>query len=163
MRETIRLKDVRLEDFCNYKVPSMFLITCFCDWKCCKEQDLDISICQNSPLVSSPIKEFKIGSLYNFYINADIPKAIIFGGLEPLQQADEVLSFIKYFRDKGCSDDMVIYTGYTEEEVTRDYPEFLKINNIVLKFGRFVPNQKEHFDEVLGINLASNNQYAKKF
>ena len=34
--------------------------------------------------------------------------------------------------------------------------------NIIIKFGRFIPNQQSHYDEVLGINLASDNQYAKK-
>ena len=29
----MNLKGVKLEDFVNYKKPSMFLITCFCDWK----------------------------------------------------------------------------------------------------------------------------------
>ena len=34
---------------------------------------------------------------------------------------------------------------------------------IIVKFGRFRPNQEKHFDEVLGIYLASNNQYGKEF
>ena len=35
-------------------------------------------------------------------------------------------------------------------------------SNIIIKFGRFIPNREPHFDEVLGVNLASNNQYAKR-
>jgi hypothetical protein len=34
--------------------------------------------------------------------------------------------------------------------------------NIIIKFGRFVPNKPHHIDEVLGIELASDNQYAKR-
>ena len=159
----IRLKDIVAEDFCNYKKPSMFLITCFCDWKCCREQGLNNSICQNNSLEKTPIKEYSFSSLYNFYINNDISKAIIFGGLEPLKQYTEVCGFIHYFREKGCKDDIIIYTGYTEEEVRKDYPEILKFENMIIKFGRFAVNQKPHHDKILEIDLASDNQYAKKF
>ena len=34
--------------------------------------------------------------------------------------------------------------------------------NIIIKFGRFVPMQQPHFDPILGVNLASDNQYAKQ-
>jgi hypothetical protein len=34
--------------------------------------------------------------------------------------------------------------------------------NIVVKFGRYVPKCEAHFDEVLGIKLASPNQYAER-
>ena len=39
---------------------------------------------------------------------------------------------------------------------------YLNFRNIIVKFGRFIPDQESHYDEVLGVNLASNNQYAKK-
>jgi len=32
--------------------------------------------------------------------------------------------------------------------------------NIIIKFGRFIPDQKSHMDETLGVELASPNQYA---
>jgi hypothetical protein len=35
--------------------------------------------------------------------------------------------------------------------------------NIIVKFGRYRPNQEPHFDKVLGVELASDNQYAKEF
>jgi len=34
--------------------------------------------------------------------------------------------------------------------------------NVIIKFGRFIPNQEPHYDEILGVNLASNNQYARR-
>ena len=34
--------------------------------------------------------------------------------------------------------------------------------NIIIKFGRFIPNQPSIYDEILGVTLASNNQYAKR-
>ena len=33
-------------------------------------------------------------------------------------------------------------------------------DNIIIKFGRFIPDQKSTFDSVLGVELASQNQYA---
>ena len=35
-------------------------------------------------------------------------------------------------------------------------------DNIIIKFGRYIPNQQSHFDIVLGVNLASDNQYAER-
>ena len=31
--------------------------------------------------------------------------------------------------------------------------------NIYIKYGRFIPNKPSHYDELLGVNLASDNQY----
>ena len=46
MTDKIALKGVKMEDFVQYKKPSMFLITSVCDWKCCYEHNFDINICQ---------------------------------------------------------------------------------------------------------------------
>ena len=40
--------------------------------------------------------------------------------------------------------------------ILKQYP------NIIIKFGRFKPNQKSHYDDVLGVNLISDNQYGEK-
>ena len=37
-----------------------------------------------------------------------------------------------------------------------------QFENIIIKFGRFIPNQGKHFDEILGIWLSSDNQYAEE-
>ena len=34
--------------------------------------------------------------------------------------------------------------------------------NIIVKYGRYIPAQTSHFDELLGVMLASPNQFAKK-
>ena len=140
----------------------MFLITSFCNWKCCGG---DISICQNSSLNKLPSKELSYESLYKAYINNPITKAIVIGGLEPFMQTSEVYGLIKYFRDNGCDDTFVIYTGYTEEELQKEevWDKLMELGNLVIKFGRYVPNQKPHFDEVLGVELISDNQYAKRY
>jgi hypothetical protein len=66
---------------------------------------------------------------------------------------------------------VVIYTGYTEYELTIDdagrtenasYNWLKHYPNIYVKFGRYIYGQASHFDEVLGVKLASDNQYSKK-
>lgn len=75
---------------------------------------------------------------------------------------EDLQVFVKNFRYYK-PDDIVIYTGYTEEEI-KDKIEWLSLyENIIIKFGRFIPNQGKHFDEILGIELASPNQYAKAY
>lgn len=158
---TIRLKGIVAEDFVNYKKPSLFLISNICNWKCCKEANISITICQNNPLIDKPTKEFSIESIYTLYMNNDIIKAIVIGGLEPFMQFDEFISLIDYFR-KYTDDDIVIYTGYYEEEI-KDKIELLKqFPNIIIKYGRYMPNNSPHYDEILGVNLISDNQYAEK-
>ena len=79
-----------------------------------------------------------------------------------LSQFEDIISFVKYFREHGCDDDIVIYTGYYENEI-KDKIDILKqYKNIVVKFGRYIPNDTEHYDSVLGINLANKEQYGKK-
>ena len=149
-----------MEDFVNYKVPSMFLITSICDWKCCKEANIDISICQNQSLTKQPTKTYSYESIYQAYVNNPITKAIVIGGLEPFDQFEEIFRLILYFRAQGCDDMFVIYTGYDKHELSVLYM-LRMLKNITVTFGRFKPNNKPHFDSVLGVNLISDNQYAE--
>ena len=161
MTDNITLRGVIMEDFVNYKVPSMFLITSYCDWKCCREANIDISVCQNQSLIKQPTQTYPDELIYNAYMNNPITKAICIGGLEPFEQFDEIFGLISYFRYNGCNDPFIIYTGYYPDELPELY--MLKgFQNIIVKFGRYVPNNKPHYDEVLGINLASDNQYGEK-
>lgn len=112
------------------------------------------------------------------YLNNPLTEAIILSGLEPFDSILDLISFIACVRnDFRCEDDIVIYTGYTEEELQEgrfagqtapsktfaDFYKFIcKFPNIIIKFGRFIMNDISHYDEVLGINLASQNQYARK-
>ena len=77
-------------------------------------------------------------------------------------QFEDIISFIKYFREHGCDDDIVIYTGYYENEIKNKIDILKQYKNIVVKFGRYVPNDTEHYDSVLGVNLANKEQYGKK-
>lgn len=149
------------EDFINYRKPSMFIIMPYCDFKCEKDCGVD-GICQNSAIIKEKNIYVDNKHLINKYLNNNITKSIVFGGMEPFLSLDDLVKFLNEFRDVS-DDDVVIYTGYTEEEVQNMFPSIYKFDNIIIKFGRYIPNQKSHFDEILGIELASPNQYAKKF
>lgn len=146
------------EDFVNYKKPSMFISSCFCDWKCCTESNIPITTCQNCELAQSPTIDISLESIYARYINNPISKALVIGGLEPMLQKEQFYDLIAHFRNNGCKDDIVIYTGYEPNEIA-DFIERIKpFGNIIIKFGRFKPNHTPHYDEVLGIKLCSDNQ-----
>lgn len=162
MEEKIHLKGVVMEDFVNYAKPSLFLITCKCDWKCCHEANIPITVCQNEPVVRQDTKEFLISSIYKAYIDNEITKAVVIGGLEPILQFEEVLSLLDYFRKQNCNDDFVIYTGYYKEEIEKEIEQLKKYPNVILKYGRYKPNSVSRFDDILQITLASDNQYAER-
>lgn len=161
MTNIIKIKDVLDESFQDYKKTSMFIATSTCDWKCPRELGIDISICQNQELSLQPNKEINIPDLYERYIKNPITKAVVIGGLEPMLQFEEVYSFIRYFRSKECNDDIVIYTGYYREEIKDKIEKLSVFDNIIVKFGRFNPNSEKIYDNVLGIYLASSNQFAE--
>lgn len=97
------------------------------------------------------------------YLANPLTNAIVIGGLEPFEQAKEVRKLIWMLRNVfSCNDDVVIYTGYTQDEVEDEVKLLSEFENIIIKFGRFRPNQTPHRDEVLGVNLVSDNQYAVK-
>ena len=164
----MRLKGVIIEDFVNYKEPSLFLSTCECDWKCCTEGGFDKSVCQNYSLNKAETKEYNDEDLVKAFIFNPITKAVVIGGLEPFLQFDELLSFLatfKHYADVGkfSGPDVVIYTGYDKEEVEDKVKELKKVYPwLIIKYGRYIPNQNPHYDEVLGIFLASDNQYAER-
>ena len=154
----MKLKGLNDYDICNYKEPSMFLIFPNCTFKCDKE--CGRSICQNSALAHEPEVEIKAVDVVQRYINNSLTHAVVCGGLEPFDSWDDLWSFICVFR--GFSKDpIIIYTGYKEEEVQERIKFLSKLDNIIVKFGRFIPDSPHIFDTVLGVELASNNQYAK--
>ena len=158
----MRVKGIVDEDFIQYKNPSMFIVTCFCNWKCCLDGGFDKAICQNSSLSLSPIIEISNIELITRYLKNPITSSIVFGGLEPFEQFEELELFVKEFR-KFSNDDIVIYTGFNKEEIINKVNILSKYKNIVIKFGRYIPNQKSKYDEVLGVTLASPNQKGERF
>lgn len=155
----IRLKGLIEEDFLNYRLPSMFLATCFCDFKCEKEDSTGVTFCQNSSLARAPIIETEIKTLIDKYINNPISKAIVVGGMEPFSQFEELTNLIKEFRIY-TKDPFVIYTGYDSNEICEQVESLIPYGNIIVKYGRYKCNNPGRYDGVLGIHLASDNQYA---
>lgn len=143
-------------DIVNYKKPSLFICFPRCSFKCGKD------ICQNHAIYNEPNLDVSMGEIINIYDNNPLTKAIVCGGMEPFDSEVDLQRFIAEFRHNH-SDDVVIYTGYTEEEVKDKVEKLSSFGNVVIKFGRYIPNQKPHFDEVLGVYLASDNQYAKEY
>lgn len=158
----MRVKGVVEEDFVNYKVPSMFISTSFCDFKCCEELGLDRGVCQNAPLAQAPIREIPDKVILRHFADNPITKAVVVGGMEPTLQIGELTALVSLFRRSGQDAPFVIYTGYYPEEIPEQLAELKKFPDIIVKFGRFVPGQQPHYDEVLGVSLASDNQYARK-
>lgn len=147
------------EDFVNYKKPSMYIAFPSCTFKC--ERECGQKMCQNSALATAPSIEISINSLIERYMNNPITQAVVCAGLEPIDNWEDLQCFIMNFR-YWSGDDIVIYTGYNKDEI-QDKIEWLKLYGpIVIKYGRFVPNQQPHYDPVLEIKLASDNQYAER-
>lgn len=158
---TITLKGIIDEDFVNYKVPSMTLMFPHCTFKC--DNEYGQPLCQNSSLISEPDIIVDIIALCKRYIQNTITEAIVFQGLEPIDSFKELIGLIDFLRTKSkCNDPIIIYTGYNKQELLDKITKLKIYPNIIIKFGRYIPNQKPHYDEVLGVYLASENQYAEK-
>lgn len=155
----MKIRGIIDEDFVNYKLPSMVIEMPYCDFKCDKE--CGRQICQNNSLIHEPIIDINDDLLIQRYLDNIISEALVFQGLEPLDSIEELMPFIEKFRAKS-NDDIVIYTGYKEDEMLTVTLLLSSFKNIIIKYGRFRPNEEKHFDKTLGIYLASNNQYAKK-
>lgn len=165
----MNLRGIESENFENYKEPALFLAFPNCSFKC--DREAGCQVCQNSTLVSYPVQHYFIDSIVELYMTNPITRAVVCGGLEPFDSWDDLRAFISVFRYYS-PDPIIIYTGYTEEElslmeditdnVKRTFLDVLALyENIIVKFGRYIPNQESHYDEILGVNLASPNQYAK--
>jgi len=155
------IKGIIDEDFVNYKKPSMVIEFPYCNFKCDKEYGR--AVCQNSPLINEKNINIPREKIINRYLNNPITEAIVCQGLEPFDSIGELYPFVSDLREVyHCKDDVIIYTGYTKEELTEYLPLFYFLDPIIIKYGRYIPGQEPHYDEVLGVNLASDNQYAER-
>lgn len=150
------IKDIVDTDIVNYKDISMFIIFPYCTFKCGKE------LCQNSKVALMPNIDISIDSIIKRYISNPMSKALVCGGLEPFDSWNDLYQLVTNFRNNNIKDVIVIYTGYTLEEINdKGYIDKLKkYPNIIIKFGRFVPNQSHYYDDLLGVELTSPNQYS---
>ena len=163
------IKGIIDEDFVNYKKPSMVIMCPYCTFKCDKE--CGEQVCQNSALATSPDIQIDNFSIVDRYLKNPITKAIVFSGLEPFDSFEDMYSIIYALRQQNCTDDVVIYTGYDRDEIStmKRADGFFYIDSLILlrpiivKYGRYKPNQKMKYDKILGVNLASDNQYAIRY
>jgi organic radical activating enzyme len=153
------IKQLIDEDFVNYKYPSMYIGFPKCSFKC--EKECGMQVCQNGVLATSPTIEVDVDKIVERYMSNFITKAIVIAGLEPFDTFEQLYKLIRELRTHVI-DDIVIYTGYYKEEIIDYIKQIDDFENIVIKFGRYIPNQQKHYDEVLGVYLASDNQYGER-
>lgn len=156
------IKTIRDEDYSSYKEVSMLIAFPTCNFKCCTEAKRSTAMCQNSPIARLPTIQMAEADIYNRYCRNVITHAIVCGGLEPLDSFIGLWTLIDTFRSQNCIDPFIVYTGYTEDEATWHIRKLSKFPNIIVKYGRYVPGQTSHYDPLLGVMLASPNQYAKQ-
>lgn len=152
----ITIKDMKDEDFVQYKVPAMTISFPYCTFKCGRD------ICQNTGLVNTPNHQIQESYLATRYIQNKLTKAIVFSGLEPFDSFEDMLKMIDAFRYL-TKDPIVIYSGYTEDEIQDKLIILKPYGNLIIKYGRYRPDLPPRFDEVLGVQLVSNNQYAREY
>ena len=155
------LKGLIDTDFVNYKVPCMVLEFPKCSFKCDKE--CGQPVCQNNILASAPDIQIDVRELFQRYTSNPITEAIVCQGLEPFDSWDDLYGLVYWFKGiNAIKDDIVIYTGYTKKEITDELEKLSQFDGIVIKFGRYIPNRQSHYDNVLGVYLASDNQYGER-
>ena len=158
----IKLKGIIFEDFVNYKKPCMTLMFPYCDFKCDKE--CGEQLCQNRELAAAPLQTVHVNGLLRLYKENPITEAIVLQGLEPLDSLVDVYTVAANLKDFNIQDDFIIYTGYNKSEISIQTINSLASmipGHFIIKWGRFVPHQESHFDPILGVKLASDNQYAE--
>lgn len=156
------LKDILFEDFVNYKDACMTIFTGDCSFKCCIEAGQPVSMCQNSELAQVEHIYVDDDVIIKRYLDNPITHAIVFQGLEPMTRIDEIVEFITKLREQRCYDPIVVYTGFYPDEIEEDLYRLAPLGNIVFKFGRYIPGHEPHYDEVLGVNFASDNQWGEE-
>lgn len=164
----MEIKNLIDEDFVNYFKPSMFIGMPHCTFKCDKECGCDV--CQNSELALAPTIDMNLVEIATRFYENPITEAVVFGGLEPFDDFNDMIELIKVFEAlyRTCYDikkmpDIIIYTGYYPHEVEDLLLRLQKETTeakIIVKFGRFIPDKPSRFSANLGVELASDNQFA---
>ena len=152
--ERLIVKQIVYEDFINYREPAMLIAFPKCKWKCGYE------LCQNREIAALPDIKIDPDEIVKRYIANHFTSALVCGGLEPFDSFDDLAALTEAFR-KHSGDPCVIFTGYTEPELSAI--KYLRVyKNIIVKFGRFIPNHIPQYDRILGVYLPSDNQYVKQ-
>lgn len=147
-------------DFTNYKNPVLTLEFSQCDFKCDKLNGCQV--CQNSALAHEPDINVDLETIWGLYSQNPLTKGFCCQGLEPFDSFMELFEFINFIRiEKQCKDEIIIYTGYDKGENMYVERFIRNYHNIIIKWGRYIMNQQPHYDKILGIQLASDNQYGE--
>ena len=156
----MQIKGVETERYQDYKYPSMFIAFPRCSFKC--EKECGQRVCQNSTLATAPVIEIDVEELVKEYLRNPITQAIVCGGLEPMDSFEDIIELIATLRRHDCTNDVVIYTGYRRTEVEQLVRRLIPFGNIVIKFGRYTPGETPHYDAILGVYLANDEQYGER-
>ena len=117
----MKIKGLISEDFVNYKKPAMTIMFPHCNgFKCGAEY------CQNSPLSKSEDIEMDISNIVIRYLNNPITESVVMQGLEPFDSWDDLIKLVDCLR-RSTDDDIVIYTGYYEDELQKEIDRIIKI------------------------------------
>lgn len=159
----MHLKNIIDESFEEYKEASMLLIAPSCTWKC--------KGCRNYHLYHLETKNFPDEEIFKRFASNPRTKAIVIGGLEPMDNVSELWNFLfsaRKFFDPETRPTIIIYTGYNLDELQKHYwswleAEIRQYGNVILKCGRYKSNRKPYFNPILGVTLAGKNQLAYDF
>ena len=158
----IELKGIIWEDFVNYRKICTTLMFPKCDFKC--DRECGKQFCQNKGLAAAESQWYDIDDIMTKYMHTYLSDAIVLQGLEPLDSLVDVYTVAAALNKYKITSDLVIYTGYDKSEVDPsilDKLSSLVPGHLIIKWGRFIPNKNQHFDSILGVTLASNNQYGE--
>lgn len=155
----MKIKGIIDCDIVNCKVPCMTIETSKCSFKCDKE--CGKPVCQNSSLASAKNIDIPINTIMEMYKKNPVTQALCFQGLEPFDTWLDLLECIIRFRT-FTNDPIIIYTGYNKNEILYYIETLQQYPNIIIKFGRYIPNHNTKYEPLLGVRLASDNQYAEQ-
>lgn len=158
--EQIKLIDVKADNTTDYKYTSLLFVFPYCSNKC--------KNCQNYEIQNMTPISYLYSSIINFYNQLTTHKSIVCAGLEPFDSFEELQLLFDVFMKNHKPVDFVIYTGYEYEEIKDKVKILLTVFNnnqnfkskLIIKFGRYDENKfKTWHSELLGVDLATNNQY----
>lgn len=114
--------------------------------------------CQNQWMKELPTKQLGVHSLVKVVEANPYNQGIILGGLEWTDQPEELVAILEAF--SATTLQVMLYTGYTEEECYQIRPEIFSYN-IWVKFGQYIHTAEDSNNVQNGVKLASKNQFIK--
>ncbi len=169
----MKLVNLIEEDFVNYREPGMFLGFPNCSGKC---NSPGCTVCQNEDLRHVPERDLidiSVEEIIERYKSNRVSKALICGGLEPFDSFGDLKDLCTKWGETfdiiypiHLYNPIIIYTGYYPFEIIDKInalsSAMVEYSTIVfVKYGRFIPGHNPHWDPILGVDLASDNQYAE--